>query len=386
MEQRLTLVSDPTDEFAQNKNNHFKVHIPIGLRLEGKGWHVALVSLTLPNSDSESTPFVTGGGRTVVKSFWRVLNFFRRGRRPYDRAGTYSYVTLIKEADVATASNGVDYWNNVVGALEQDIMSKTYSLKKTLAGGHDTLFVKESICPSFRWEGDTLIVKRRGTDSTDGRAVDTSVYSYFDIAYEVALQWGFIRVNANGKVIAGPHLRVNVFEDEITTADPQRDVNLQVRGIKTLNGKALRARRNLDMPRGLNKPVTGSSVYDIMWHYTRAKRKWIRLSGYVEWHLTNLNATYDAIHKHTGKAVMIYTNLQQSTVVGSNKAQLLRQLVVRRGGDAGHSYSEPDHLEWIPLSTRQTDIVEVQLADVDGHLLALPQGKSLVTVALKQML
>lgn len=82
---------------------------------------------------------------------------------------------------------------------------------------------------------------------------------------------------------------------------------------------------------------------------------------------------------------MVYTNLQQSTIVGNSKAQLLRELVINRGGEAGHSYSEPNHLQWVPVSTHQTDIVEVQLADVDGNLLALPKGKSLVTVALKQM-
>ena len=66
MEQRITLVSDPTPEFAHNTNNSFKVRIPNQLRLEGKGWHVALLSLTLPNSDSQSDPFVTGHDKTVA--------------------------------------------------------------------------------------------------------------------------------------------------------------------------------------------------------------------------------------------------------------------------------------------------------------------------------
>ena len=82
---------------------------------------------------------------------------------------------------------------------------------------------------------------------------------------------------------------------------------------------------------------------------------------------------------------MVYTDLQESNMVGSVQAQLLRQLVVRQGGQEGHSYAEPVHLEWIPVTTRQTDSVEVQLADVDGKLLTLPMGKTLLTVALKQM-
>lgn len=82
---------------------------------------------------------------------------------------------------------------------------------------------------------------------------------------------------------------------------------------------------------------------------------------------------------------MVYTDLQQSTIVGATKAQLLRQLVVKEGGQEGHTYSEPKHLEWVPVSTHQTDSIHVQLADVNGALLKLPSGKTLVTVALKQM-
>ena len=72
--------------------------------------------------------------------------------------------------------------------------------------------------------------------------------------------------------------------------------------------------------------------------------------------------------------------------MGNTKVQLLRELVVKRGTEHGeHTYTEPLHLQWIPVSTHNTDIVEVQLADVNGDLLQLPKGKSLVTLALKQM-
>ena len=77
-----------------------------------------------------------------------------------------------------------------------------------------------------------------------------------------------------------------------------------------------------------------------MWYYTivnEKEEKWVHLSGNVKWRLSNLNATFHSIHQHRGKTVMVYTNLQQSTLVGGTKAQLLRQMVVRRGGDAGHT-------------------------------------------------
>ena len=51
MEQRVTLVSDATDEFPQNTNNSFKVRIPGRLSLPGPGWKVALLSLTIPKRE-----------------------------------------------------------------------------------------------------------------------------------------------------------------------------------------------------------------------------------------------------------------------------------------------------------------------------------------------
>ena len=67
MEQPLTLISDTTDEFPRNTNSRFKVRIPNGLRLEGKGWQIALLSLTLPNSNAETLPFVSGADKGVAR-------------------------------------------------------------------------------------------------------------------------------------------------------------------------------------------------------------------------------------------------------------------------------------------------------------------------------
>ena len=388
MEQRIMLVSDATTEFPHNKNNSFKVRIPDGLRLEGKGWYVSLLSLTLPNSDSHSDPFVTGHDKTVAKAFWQLLHFKGPSNSPLNVLDRHSYTTDIKENHVKKASSGVAYWNNVIQTIEEDVMTTAYTKKRSLKSLSDPdplVYVKKSLSPSFRWEGEDLVIEKRGDDSTNGQQVNTALYSYFDIAYEVALQWGFIEAVSDTKVKAGPNLRIGLFQEGITWTMPQRQMDSGLKGVNTLIGNAFRAQKNLDMPRGIHVAASGSTLYDTMWYYTVSNQKWIRLSGGVEWRLTNLNATYDAIHRHSGKAVMVYTDLQKSTIVGSTKAQLLRQLVVRRGGETGHTYAEPKRLEWIPVSTHQTDIVEVQLADVEGTLLKLPKGKSLVTVAIKQM-
>ena len=396
MEQRLTLISDQTDEFPQNTNSSFKMRIPNGLRLEGKGWQVALLSLSLPNSDSDITPFAVGGDGLIVEAHYSMLHFKGKGDGVANQVGISRDTAKVKATDLKKPTDGKGYWNNVIEAIEQHVLWRTYAEKKKAINPHNDpdpqYWVRQSMCPSFRWEGDDLIIHRRYPDVSNNKPITSPInhntlYSYFDIAYEVALQWGFIIEGDKGKVAPGPNLQMTLFQDRITSTSPNRDNGLRIPGLASMNGDALRPQPNLDIPRGNAKTLKGGGTqYDVLWSYTIGKENWIRLSGNMEWRLTGLNSTYNAIHKHVGKAVMVYSNLQQSNVVGASKVQLLRQLVVHQGGNDGHTYVEPKHLEWLPVSTQQTDIVEVELADVNGTLLTLPQGKSMVTIALKQTL
>ena len=109
MERRLTLISDPTDEFPHNKNSSFKVRIPNGLRLQGKGWKIALLSLTLPNSDAEKLPFVSGANNGVARSCWKILHLKGPANRPLNQITTYSVTSTIVNHHVANACTGVAY-------------------------------------------------------------------------------------------------------------------------------------------------------------------------------------------------------------------------------------------------------------------------------------
>ena len=391
MAQRLTLVSDPTDEFPNNTNTRFKMRIPNGLRLEGNGWKIALLSLTLPNSDTVALPFVSGINDTIIRTRWSTSYFkdYRHGK--YNALDRLEGTSTITTTHLRGATSGVTYWNRVVQAHERQVVDHTYTLLKTKTTKLDPdprLYLKKTTCPSFRWEGEDLIVERRGRDVTNGSTNANELYSAFDMAYEVALQWGFILVQSNGKLLPGPNAQIKLFDDLITPLYPVRVTGVNRQGLTSFNGAACLADLNKDRPRGDDKPKRGSSGYDVVWYYTRTYKgkteRMVRFSGMFEWRLTNLNATYDTIHKHVGKTVMVHSNLQQSNVVGPRKVPLLRQLEIPYAGETGHTYTEPTQLEWLPVSTHETDIVDVHLADVAGNLLLLPKGKSLVTVMLTQ--
>ena len=382
-EERLTLISDATDEFPNNTNNSYRVRIPDGLRLDGTGWHVALLSLTLPNSTSVQSTVIKAN-HPLARLRLHALHFKKPLSHKYSALDHHKIVVDVYEPKTPVPINGVAYWNNAVTVFEvqaANAVSALASKKVSLLDPTPLIVVKKSMRPSFRWDGEDLILESRRIDLTDGT---NTIYSAFDMNLDVAIQWGFVQ--KKGTIwIPGPNVRFSMDNVTITNGYPIRRSSLRLDGIDTLNGTAFALDKRDDMPRYPRVVHSAYNRYHLVWHYTYDNKEWVRFSGQVEWQFINLNQTFMEIHRHTGQAVMVYTNLQRSTIVGNSKAQLLRELVIERGGEAGHSYSEPTHLQWIPVSTHSTDIVEVQIADVNGNLLSLPQGKSLVTVALKRI-
>ena len=385
---RLTLISDATNEFPDNKNNSFRMRIPNGLRLQGPGWYVALLSLTLPNRTLHR--FAKGHGNTIARLKWSAFAFkaYDATAKKYTALDVVHFEATLHESDVASATDGPSFWNNMISAFNLDVDDQ---MAANRSKENRYLFVKKTMIPTFQWDGDDLVVNRRGRDVTDDDRKRTTYYSAFDIALEVAVQWGLVQKDTNGAWVKGPNAVISLFGggDKLTASDPPRSDSIvapQGAG-KTLLGPTFRFDFRYDRPvRFGGITAVQGDEFDLMWPYTAGNEQWVRFSGMVEWRFINLNRTYQTLHKHPNHSVMVYTNLQQSTIVGEKTAQLLREIVVSSTQEEeGHSYAEPKQLQWIPVASQHMDIAEVQLADVNGALLSLPSGKSLVTVAFKQM-
>ena len=63
---------------------------------------------------------------------------------------------------------------------------------------------------------------------------------------------------------------------------------------------------------------------------------------------------------------------------------LLRQVSVQ-DSNASRIQMEPLHYQWTPMRNKDPVIVEVELGYVNGDLLKLPHGKTLVAVGLKKI-
>ena len=112
--------------------------------------------------------------------------------------------------------------------------------------------------------------------------------------------------------------------------------------------------------------------------------KFLQLSLIVQWQLNNLDASFEKIIGTTRRTMMVYSDIVESTVMGSGKFPLLREVQIMRIGD-GESTAEPLHHQWIKVRGNQLDIIEVEIANTDGTLAVLPPGKTIVTIGLKQL-
>ena len=122
-------------------------------------------------------------------------------------------------------------------------------------------------------------------------------------------------------------------------------------------------------------------VVDIMY---QVKNKRLHLSRMEEWQFNNLNASFEKVVGTSKRTVMVYSDVLESSVVGSGKFPLLREVQLLRTGE-GESTVEPLHHQWIKVRGHQLEIVEVEIASTSGPLAILPPGKTLVTIGLKQL-
>ena len=65
--QRVTLISDPTNEFPKNANNSFKVRLPERLTLPGDRLHASLLSMSVPDHGQSNGVIAMDPHTQVVK-------------------------------------------------------------------------------------------------------------------------------------------------------------------------------------------------------------------------------------------------------------------------------------------------------------------------------
>ena len=374
---RLTLISDPTDEFPNNANNSFKVRLPERLSLPGTGWHASLLSLTVPDQGQSNAVIAADPHTKVVKfSITYLTRMYMSGSYRRIRFKTKDYgveLEAIMSAKQSVAT-GNEFWKRVM----QEVHNKT---TQALMNEQDSAFafngderplvsVKKNWMPMMTWKGDALVL--HAVPKGDVLKSDkTTTTTTFTLDLGIAERFGFVEQleGVTGHVL-GPNLQFTC--PTVTYTDQTLPSGSSFRSQYNWNGEHYVGTQPTDL------------TSDVMDQVFEVKRNRLHLSRMVEWQFNNLSASFEKIVGTSKRTVMVYSDIVESTVVGCGKYPLLREVQLLRTGE-GESTAEPLNHQWIKVRGQQLDILEVEIASTSGPLAILPPGKTLVTIGLKQL-
>ena len=381
---RLTLISDPTDEFPDNANNSFKVRLPERLSLPGEGWHASLMSLTVPDQ-GQSNAIIAADPHTKVIRF-KYPQMVRKwtdtgdpSTSGYLSVTVPSVITMIELEEIMNptqiVSTGSQFWKRVMQTMHYFIMAKAmkdqWSELIKESDRKPIVFLKKHGLPQLSWQGESLMIKAIPKEELLNMAQVNMVEFYINV--DIALKFGLLRIKT-GKTgsnqsdyVLGPNMQYTLptkTYDETTGR-----VGSRYRTYYNWEGEVYE---------GVN--FTSRAFFIV----TLDNVKWVRLHQGFTWHLNNLDASFEKIVGTRKRTVMVYSDLVESTVVGKGKYPLLREVQLLRTGD-GESTAEPLHHQWIKLRGNQLEILEVEIASTSGPLAPLPPGKTLVTIGLKKL-
>ena len=372
--QRLTLISDPTDEFPKNTNNSFKVRLPERLILPGSGWHAALMTLTVPDLGQSHTIIALDPKTKLIRfTFMTLSRTMTSGR--FNNTDVELTECELELADIMNASyavtNGIMFWQRIMQEILNTIMEKTNEKRDDWQKITNLSVVVSAIqkgIPRLTWEND--MVRIHSIPETSLMKANKTPWVTFEINLDLAIKFGLVIDKSSPtktNYILGPNLTYTLPVVEYNAQTPP--TGSDQRSPYNWEGKQFVSQKH------------GIDLFKVVSH---GGVKFLNLSLLVDWQLNHLNASFEKMVGTHQRTVMVYSDLVESTVVGSGKFPLLRAVQLLRTCD-GESTVEPLHHQWIKVRGNQLEILEVEIASTAGPLAILPPGKTLVTIGLKRL-
>ena len=371
---RITLISDPTDEYPQNKNNSFKVRLPVRLNLGGNTWQASLWSVSVPDAGHSPVVINTNNDATLLKYRY---TFTKRYQTPtyHDWNISFEYkdkAVTLKEVMGSSypVISGKQLWQNIVTNMEQTMMEdlKTTSYSwKTAKGNAATVSLKSTWKPTFELSENTLVLKKVPREDVFGRdrQLKSQPFSSVGIRVDFAEKFGLLFKDKNNQYQLGPNLDFVLPTTTYTTSTPPVKSNDKYQWL----GEHFVSISPSDL-------LGGNSLFKVK---QENGQSYLYLTRFVDWHFRNLNALFISHVGGVKETVMVYCDVVESTIVGAPKHSLLRKVELERKGE-GRATTEPLHREWIQVQNQHIESVEVSLATPHGNLLVLPSGKTLITI------
>ena len=357
---RITLISDATDEFPDNTNTNFKVRLEEPIRLPAEQqWQAAMVSLSTPNrpitlmkdlglKDQDTLFFY---GMRILNDKYGTSDAKHIDDRPNESvsvAGVFGGVN-------PDSLTGVEFWSRLALTAKH---VQTWEMIRN--GRRNNHWAKSYDDEMLTIDVDPLrqMARVRATDSHASPAVfglNLTVAKYFELVRETSP--GIYNLGRNAS-----------YEGYTTyqSGRPQHRVRWLIESDMMTYDTAIVVKK-------------WAPTGELMVYFSR----------YFNWWFSELNTAADttstssAQDKSSTRLAMVYCDLVQSSLVGNQKHQLLRELTLKDSGGSRRSV-EPLHYQWLGVRNNVIEVVHVQLADENGKFLAMPKGKTMLTVTLKR--
>ena len=357
---RITLISDATDEFPDNTNTDFKIRLaePIRLPTEQQ-WQAAMVSLSTPNrpvtlmkdlglKDQDTLFFY---GMRLLNDKYSSSDAKHIDDRPNESVSVGEAFAGVNPDSLT----GVEFWARL--ALTAKHFQTWEMIRNARRNNH---WVKSYDDEMLTIDVDPLgqTARVRATDANPSPAV-------FGLNLTVAKYFQLVRETSPGIYNLGR----NASYEGVTTYQsgrPQHRVRWPIKSDMMTYDTAIVVKKWA--------PTGEPMVY---------------FSRYLNWWFSELNTAADttspasADDKSSTRVGMVYCDIVQSSLVGNQKHQLLRELTLKDSGGTRRSV-EPLHYQWLGVRNNVIEVVHVQLADENGKFLAMPKGKTMLTVTLKR--
>ncbi len=350
---RLTLISDPTQEYPDNKNSDFKVRLaePVHLKSEER-WQATLVSLSTQNLPN--TPLDRLGLRGTDTLFVYGL---RTVNDKYSSSDA-NHFTDIQEARVTVKEvfgktinsvTGIEFWSHISYYCDHYQAWEIFQVakrEKHLVKSYEDEMVITSVDPQL----DHFHVAATNSDNSPAT---------FGVNLTVAKYFGLVNESRAGGYVLGQNARYGGYP-AFQHGRRQRRVRWPIETDMAATSDAI----------VVKKLSNGEDM--------------VFFSRYLDWAFSNLSRSFqDVTRLHKTQLALVYCDLVESSLVGNQKHALLREIMLKDSG--GHRQStEPLHYQWLGVRNNVVEVVHVQVADADGRLLSLPSGKTMVTVILKR--
>ena len=344
----LTLPSHSSkNEFPSNTSNHFKIRLPNPIRLEGQGWKVGLMALTLPDPTSQLPPLLKGNEAMFYVS-WVARS--PGPRQPKEMYGNLFEPKDLRLEDLETLT-GVGFMRTMKAFYEKKratkVLESGYKFKEN--DGKKTYV-------DFKWEGNDFVIDTTNVHLQKITTTETKYHPTFYVNKEFALEMGWFVEKGEDTYDLGPNLSMEIHNDEMPVPVDTDPVNEEY----------------------WIKESGFSSSID-----TTQKSEYMKLTMTCNWRFINLNVSFKNVTGRAQRSLFIYSDVGGSGVVGNQVTDLLREVNYKREGQ-GSQYFEPLHIQYIDVRKEMLDIVEVQVSETTGELVTFGAGNTIATLHFKK--